>query len=103
MEVIRNKAKDKVLRLEPVLPEFVRVLSKGGAFVQQINGQEVYFNKFTPVDERANEIEVYTNNKKKASSNDILTYNESARSYGYNDTLNEIYHFKASSLRTKYY
>jgi len=74
-EVIRSWD-GSIVELLPVLTNTIKLTDDNKYFVQKVAANEKKFNKFTPLDQR------------KAS---------------YNSSLNEIYHFKNSSLTTSFY
>jgi len=96
-EVIRDGT-DKVVDLLPILNDTILIMEDGDWYKQQIGTDVVYFNAFTPKDKRADKIAIYEWSK--ALSNELKN---TWKWCGFNPELNEVYQFKNTSLRTKYY
>lgn len=96
-EVIRNIDGD-VVELLPVLTDQVKVLQWWEWFIQRLNSKTVFFNSFTPKEDRAEREKV--RQASEAKNNELKWQPGGA---GFNPNLNEIRHFKQPSLRTKYY
>ena len=96
-EVIRD-GQWLVVELLPILTDKMKVLQGGEGFVQRVGMQVRYFNSFTPVDDRPERIAV-----REASKAGTATLQGQKGWAGFNPNLNEVFHFKMPSLKTKYY
>lgn len=96
-EVIRDWS-NKVVDLLPILNDTILIMEDWDWYKQQIGTDVVYFNEFTPVDKRADRIAIYEWSN--ALDNELVN---TGKWCGFNPNLNEVYQFKNTSLRTKYY
>lgn len=96
-EVIRNWA-GKVVELLPIISDTILIMEDWDGFQQKIWTDTVYFNTFTPVDQRKEKIKIWEESK--AKSNELVN---TWKGCGFNPNLNEVYQFKNTSLSTKYY
>lgn len=96
-EVIRDNT-NKVVDLLPIINETILVMEDWDGYKQQIGTDVVYFNAFTPVDQRPDKIAIYEWSW--ALKNELTNTWDGC---GFNPELNEVYQFKNTSLRTKYY
>jgi len=96
-EVIRDGT-NKVVDLLPIISDTIEVMEDGDGYRQQIGTDVVYFNQFTPVDDRKDKIAIYEGSW--AKDDELVN---TGKWCGYNENLNEVYQFKNTSLRTKYY
>lgn len=88
----------KVVDLLPILSHTIEVMEDGDGYRQQIGTDVVYFNAFTPKDERPERTLIYTESKAGAKE-----LKNTGKGCGYNPNLNQVYHFKNTSLATRYY
>jgi len=97
-EVIREKYwKKRVIRLIPVPAHTIYKLKKWW-FVQQVGTQKVYFNDFVwDLKDRNKQIKIWE--KSWAKSNELVT----DKAPWFNPELNEIFHFKRTSLTDIHY
>lgn len=96
-EVIRDGT-GKVVELLEVLSDQVKLLKGWEWFIQRVGTKTVYFNSFTPLDERPAREKVRQDSK--AGAKALIGQKGGA---GFNPNLNEIFHFKVKSIKTKYY
>lgn len=88
-----------VTDLVPILSNTVHIMESGDGYVQQVGTEKVYFNKFTPLADRPTATEVW----KTSGAWDKELKDKIGVWCGYNPNINQIYHFKNTSLDTKYY
>lgn len=96
-EVIRDWT-DKVVDLLPILSDTIEIMEDGDGYRQQVGTDVVYFNAFTPKDDQKARQEIW---EKSSAKDDELA--NTGDGCGFNPNLNEVYQFKNTSLRTKYY
>lgn len=96
-EVIRDWTW-KVSELLPVLTDEVKVMEGGDGYIQKVWSKQAYFNKFTPIKEKPEKTAIY-----EASKAWEKELKETDNGCGFNPNLNEIFHFKILSLKSKYY
>ena len=96
-EVIRNN-KWEVVELLPILTNTMQIMADWDWYRQQVGTQVVYFNAFTPIKERKEKIQLW---EQSGAKEDELV--NTGKGCWYNPNLNEVYHFKNTSLETKYY
>lgn len=96
-EVIRDGT-GKVVELIPILSNTIEIMEDGDGYRQQVGTKVVYFNAFTPKEKRKEAEAIYTESK--AGANELKN---TGKWCGFNPNLNEVYHFKNTSLATKYY
>lgn len=90
--------KGMVTDLVPVLTGTIEIMEDGDGYRQQVGTDVVYFNAFTPLKERAERTKVWEWSWAKADE-----LRNTGKGCGFNPSLNQIYHFKNTSLDTKYY
>lgn len=88
----------KVTDLLPILSHTIEIMEDGDGYRQQVGTDVVYFNAFTPKEERPARTLIYTESKAGAKE-----LRNTGHGCGYNPNLNQVYHFKNTSLSTKYY
>lgn len=88
----------KVVELIPILSNTIQIMEDGDGYKQQIWTDTVYFNAFTPKEKRADRIAIYQSSN--ARSDELVN---TWKGCGYNPNLNQVYQFKNTSLKTKYY
>lgn len=96
-EVIED-GKGMVTDLLPILSNTIEVMEDGDGYRQQVGTDVVYFNAFTPKDKRPERTTIYQESKAGAKE-----LRNTGKGCGYNPNLNQVYHFKNTSLSTKYY
>lgn len=96
-EVIRD-GKGSVLELVPVLSNTIEIMNDWDGYKQSIGTKVTYFNEFTPLADRVARTALWTESK--AGEKELVN---TGKWCGFNPNLNEIYHFKNTSLDTKYY
>lgn len=99
-EVIREKhGKQKVIKLVPVITSTIKKL-KSWWYLQAVWTEKVFFNKFIwDWDERKKQIEIWKNSW--VGKYELTT--EKWKKSWYNPNINEIFHFKRSSIVDKHY
>lgn len=88
----------KVTDLLPILSNTIEIMEDGDGYRQQVGTDVVYFNAFTPKDKRAERTAIWT--WAGARPNGLKN---TWKGCGYNPNLNQVFHFKNTSLATKYY
>lgn len=88
----------KIVELVPVLSSTILMMEDGDWYKQQVWVDTVYFNAFTPLDKREAKKKIWEESEAK----DYELVN-TGKGCGYNPNLNQIYHFKNTSLKSKYY
>lgn len=88
----------KVVELIPILSNTIQVMEDGDGYRQQIWTDTVYFNAFTPKDKRSERTTLWESSK--ARSDELVN---TWKGCGYNPNLNQVFQFKNTSLKTKYY
>lgn len=96
-EVIRDW-KGKVVDLLPILSDTIEIMEDGDGYRQQVGTDTVYFNTFTPIKDRPARQTIYEGSW--AKSDELAN---TWKGCGFNPNLNEVYQFKNTSLKTKYY
>ena len=96
-EIIEDGA-GKVVDVLPIISETIEIMEDGDGYRQQVGTEVVYFNAFTPLKERPARTVIYTESKAGAKE-----LRNTGKGCGYNPNLNQVYHFKNTSLSTKYY
>lgn len=99
VEIIRNGAWDIIKILPVTQTNTIMVLKWGGGYVQQIHASDTYFNKFTPIEDRAKQVSIRQANGSRVNE---LILNDKNQC-GYNPNLNELYQFKLDSISSSYY
>lgn len=97
MEVIRAK-NGKVVKLLPILANTMLILWNAGGYKQKVDAENAYFNVFTPMEDRPDRIQIWEATN--VWTDELSEWEEDC---GYNPNLNEVYHFKSTSLTDKYY
>ncbi len=88
----------KVVELLPILGNTIEIMIDGDGYRQQIGTDVVYFNAFTPKDQRPERKKIWEGSG--AMSNELKN---TWKGCGYNPNLNQVYQFKNTSLSTKFY
>jgi len=96
-EVIRNK-KLEVIRLVPFLNDWMERMDDMDGYVQRLWTQKVFYNQFTSQEDRPAKIKQWE--KSGASSIELRNTGDGC---WFNPNINELYHFKNTSLKTKYF
>lgn len=96
-EVIED-GKWKVVELIPIISSTIEIMEDWDGYRQQVGTDTVYFNAFTPKDKRPERTAIYTASGAKAD--ELIN---TGKGCGFNPALNQVYHFKNTSLSTKYY
>lgn len=96
-EVIED-GKGMVTDIVPVLSGTIEIMEDGDGYRQQVGTDVVYFNAFTPLADRPKRTEIFTSSWARADE-----LKNTGKGCGYNPNLNQIFHFKNTSIDTKYY
>ena len=96
-EIIRT-VKGEITDIIPILNGTIEIMEDWDGYIQKIGTDTVYFNAFTPIKDRPARTVIYKESW--ATSKELRN---TGKWCGYNPDLNEVYHFKNTSLNTKYY
>lgn len=96
-EVIRQ-GDGTVVELIPILSNTIEIMEDGDGYLQTVGTEKVYFNAFTPLKEREARKTIYA-----GSGAGEKELKNTGKWCGFNPNLNEVYHFKNTSIQTKYY
>lgn len=98
LEVIRTKDW-KISRLLPIITNTILKI-KWWWYKQQVDTKTVFFNPFTPLQDRAKWIQI---REKSEAGTKELRYNKYYKSCGYNPNLNEVIHLMDEDTTNKHY
>lgn len=96
-EIIRNW-KDEITRLIPFLNEWMERMIDFDWYIQRNWNEKIYFNQFTKNEEKLEKIQIWENSKAWVDS-----LANTGKWCWFNPNLNELYHFKNNSLKTRYF